>query len=133
MANLNDGQVSNLTPGSPLDGTWQSAVGSNLVLKVEDAVLTGTFCSSQDPTKVDVYGVVAGASTNPKFIPVAFSASWPASGTFVPSVTSYTGQYTKNKHGQEKIEVIFLLANQKESTVLWESTHIASDVFVRQE
>lgn len=94
--------------------------------------LKGKFDSTQDPSGyVPVFGSVASVDPNcPNFIPVAFSAAWPAGKDYGPSVTSYTGQYT-NENGQEQIQVIFLLANQVESTALWQSTSIASDVFKR--
>ncbi len=117
---------------NPLNGTWYSVVGSKLMLQVNGTVLTGGFFSTQDPSGwVQVFGSVASVQLNPNFIPVAFSASWPAAEGYGPSVTSYTGQYT-NEDGHERIEVIFLLANQVESTLLWKSTSIASDVFVRE-
>lgn len=116
-----------------LNGIWYSSVGSKLELIVDGTVLTGKFDSTQDPTGfVPVFGSVASVQPNPDFLPVAFSASWPAGDDYGPSVTSYTGQYT-NENGHEQIEVIFLLANQEKSTVLWKSTSIASDVFTRED
>lgn len=116
---------------NPLNGIWYSSVGSKLELEVNGTVLKGQFYSTQDPVLVPVFGSVASVQPNPDFLPVAFSASWPAGDDYGPSVTSYTGQYT-NKNGHEQIEVIFLLADQVESTVLWKSTSIASDVFTRK-
>jgi hypothetical protein len=120
-----------MSGSSPLNGTWISSVGSILELEVEGTALTGTFNSTQDPSfKVPVVGSVASVAPNSNFLPVAFSASWPAGKGYGPSVTSYTGQYTKENE-RERIEVIFLLASQVESTMLWKSTSIASDVFSR--
>ncbi len=120
-----------MSGSNPLNGTWYSSVGSKLVLEVDGTVLKGKFDSTQDPGGfVHVFGSVASVYPNPNFLPVAFSASWPAGEGYRPSVTSYTGQYT-NKDGHEQIEIIFLLANQVESTVLWKSTSIASEVFMR--
>ena len=121
-----------MSGSNPLDGTWYSSVGSKLELEVNGTVLKGRFESTQDPSgHLPVFGSVASVDPNPNFLPVAFSASWPASEGYGPSVTSYTGQYT-NKDDHEQIEVIFLLANQVESIVLWKSTCIASDVFTRK-
>ena len=120
-----------MSGSNPLNDTWYSAVGSKLDLEVNGSELKGKFHSTQDPSaSVPVVGSVAGADANPNFIPVAFSAAWPAGDDYGPSVTSYTGQYS-NEDGQEQIEVIFLLVNQVASTVLWKSTSIASDVFTR--
>ncbi len=122
-----------MSQANPLNGIWYSSVGSKLVLEVDGTVLVGKFDSTQDPNGfVRVFGSVASAQSNPDFLPVAFSASWPGGDDYGPSVTSYTGQYT-NKDGYEQIEVIFLLANQVKSTVLWKSTGIASDVFRRED
>ena len=117
---------------NPLNGTWYSSVGSKLELEVNGSELKGKFDSTQDPSGyVPVVGSVASAGPNSRnFLPVAFSAAWPAGNDYGPSVTSYTGQYT-NENGEERIEVIFLVANQVESTVLWKSTSIASDLFKR--
>lgn len=121
-----------MSGSNPLNGTWHSSVGSKLELEVNGTVLKGKFDSTQDPSGyVTVSGSVANVQPNPNFLPVAFSASWPAGDGYGPSVTSYTGQYT-NQNGHEQIEVIFLLANQVESTVLWKSTSIATDVFMRK-
>lgn len=114
-----------------LYGNWYSSVGSQLVLQAGSASgeLTGTFDSTQDPgPAMPLYG--SASVTNDSYCPVAFSVSWPASSSYPPSVTSYTGQYS-NVNGNEKIEVIFLLANQVESTVLWQSVSISSEVFTR--
>src|SRR5580700_9255437 len=93
---------------NPLNGTWYSSAGSKLVLEVKDTVVTGKFDSTQDPNGyVPVFGSVASVHPNPNFIPVSFSASWPAGDGYGPSVTSYTAQYT-TKSGHEQIEVIFL-------------------------
>jgi hypothetical protein len=122
-----------MSGSNPLNGTWYSSVGSELELEVHGTVLKGKFNSTQDPSGfVPVIGSVASVHPNPNFLPVAFSASWPAGEGYGPSVTSYTGQYT-NEDGHEQIEVIFLLANQAESIVLWKSTSIASDVFMRKQ
>jgi hypothetical protein len=116
---------------NPLNGTWYSSVGSKLELEVNDIVLTGRFDSTQDSSGfVPVFGSVASVDPDPNFLPVAFSASWPANKKYGPSVTSYTGQYT-NKNGHEQIEIIFILAKQAKNTTLWKSTSIASDVFTR--
>lgn len=121
-----------MSGSNPLNGTWYSSVGSKLELEVNGTVLKGKFDSTQDPSgSVPVFGSVASVHPNPNFLPVTFSASWPAGEGYGPSVTSYTGQYT-NKNGHEQIEVIFLLANQVESIVLWKSTSIASEVFMRK-
>jgi len=121
-----------MSGSNPLNGTWYSKVGSKLDLEVNGSELKGKFDSTQDPSGyVPVFGSVASVDPNySNFLPVAFSAAWPAGKDYGPSVTSYTGQYT-NENGQEQIEVIFLLANQVESTVLWKSTSIASDIFKR--
>jgi len=117
---------------NPLNGTWYSSVGSKLVLEVNGTVVTGKFDSTEDPSAyVHVFGSAASVDPNPNFLPVAFTASWPAGKDYGPSVTSYTGQYT-NMNGNEQIEVVFLLADQVESRVLWKSTRIASDVFTRK-
>jgi hypothetical protein len=121
-----------MSGSNPLNGTWYSSVGSKLDLEVNGSELKGKFHSTQDPSgSVPVLGAVAtSVDPNPAFLPVAFSAAWPAGKDYGPSVTSYTGQYT-NENDQEQIEVIFLLANQVESTVLWKSTSIASEIFKR--
>jgi len=121
-----------MSASNPLNGTWYSTVGSELDLEVNGSELKGKFNSTQDPSgPVPVVGSVAtSVDPNPTFLPVAFSAAWPAGKDYGPSVTSYTGQYT-NENDQEQIEVIFLLANQVESTVLWKSTSIASEIFKR--
>ena len=119
-----------MSGSNPLNGTWYSSVGSKLELEVNGSELKGNFESTQDPGSAPVFGSVANVDPNPNFLPVAFSAAWPAGNDYGPSVTSYTGQYT-NENGQEQIQVIFLLADQVESTVLWKSTSIASDVFKR--
>ncbi|MDB4949365.1 MAG: hypothetical protein JWM27_2014 [Gemmatimonadetes bacterium] len=117
---------------NPLHGTWYSSVGSKLVLEIKSTALEGKFESTQDPgAPVPVFGAVASIQPNPSFLPVSFSASWPAGNGYGPSVTSYTGQYTK-VDGHEQIEIIFLLANQVESTVLWKSVSIASEIFTRK-
>ena len=120
-----------MSGSNPLNGTWYSSVGSKLDLEINGSELKGKFYSTQDPDSyTTVFGSVASVDPSPNFLPVAFSAAWPAGKDYGPSVTSYTGQYT-NENGQEQIQVIFLLANQMESTVLWKSTSIASDVFKR--
>lgn len=117
---------------SPLNGTWYSAVGSKLILEVNGTEITGKFDSTQDPGAfVPVTGVVADVTAGSDFIPIAFTASWPGGDGYSPSVTSYTGQYTE-ENGVEKIETIFLLADQEQSTVLWRFSRISSDVFTRR-
>lgn len=116
---------------NPLNGTWYSSSGSKLELEVNSTKLTGKFDSTREPNGfVPVYGSVASVDPNPDFLPISFSASWSAGDGYGPSVTSYTGQYT-NKKDHEQIEIIFLMANQEESTVLWKSVGISSEVFTR--
>ena len=119
-----------MSQASPLNGTWYSSVGSRLELRVEGNALKGHFHSTQATGRAPVFGSVVD-DPGSQFLPVAFSASWPAGEDYGPSVTSYTGQYS-NKNGHEQIEIIFLLADQVASTVLWKSTSIAWDVFTRQ-
>jgi hypothetical protein len=117
---------------NPLNGTWYSSAGSKLELIVDRTVLTGRFDSTQDPNGyLPLFGVVAESTTEPNYLPLSFSVSWPPGDGFGPSVTSYTGQYS-NQNGDEKIEVVFLLIDQVKSTTLWKASHIATDVFTRE-
>lgn len=114
---------------NPVNGHWESAVGSKLYLKADGSKLTGHFQSNEDPPlEVPIYGSVD--NTDKDFIPIAFTAYWPPKLGEVPAVTSYTGQYS-NENGKEIIETIFLLVNKTDSTILWKSTHIAYDIFTK--
>ncbi len=88
-------------------GTWKSSAGSTLTItSVDKNIIKGTFL--KDPPAVNITGSISTATNGN--CPLAFSANWPATADYYPTVTSYTGEINVSK---KSMRTIFLYVDPK--------------------
>lgn len=107
------------TPTSPLVGTWQNELGSQMVIQsANGGLLTGQYTSK-----------VGSGSTSPLYgsysddnLVLSFSVNW----STVNSTTAWAGQLREDG----KIHTTWLLVTQSDSlNDLWSSTRVGKDIF----
>lgn len=114
----------------PLDGTWYNELGSEMTLKVEKGLVTGTYRTAVGDAKGD-YPLAGRADvTNDTTPNIGFVVSWENEYANAESVTSWSGQY-QIRGEQEVITTFWLLTMETNPKLNWRSTLVGRDVFRR--
>jgi hypothetical protein len=113
-----------------LNGKWYNQLGSEMELKVEKGLVTGTYQTAVGDAK-GIYPLAGRADiTNDTTPNIGFVVSWENEFANAESVTAWSGQYQIIKD-EEVITTFWLLTMETNPKLNWRATLVGRDVFKR--